>query len=251
MAHILHRSPYVKDHYCKLKHPIYTWNDLHVKVASLSRFPPVTIDIFRHGQSVTNYRRLITGRWDVQLSELGLRQAQKLATSARAEYDVLYTSSLTRSMETLTSMFLKRRAKIGRCCRDDRLDERSLGKLEGKKERYIREFAIGDLTYAPRGGESYLQVTQRVLSFLVDVFEESKKHGKPQTILVSTHMGPLRIIVGILENIPSPVHVLSMRFDNSSIMTFKVNHLEWPAFLRGEEGVDELPSDQSKAHPSV
>ena len=217
--------------FCRKQHPIYDWTELEHKIATLKCFPTVTMDIFRHGQSVTNFRGLVTGSQNVELTDLGVKQAENLALSIKPYYDTIYTSSLKRSVHTLGTVLSKRRVQIGQACCDPRLDERSLGSLEGEKQRHIREFELGELRYAPPGGESYLQVTQRILSFLVDLFLGSKQLGRSLTVLVSTHMGPLRIIIGTLEKIPSAARVLSMNFDNATVMSISTNHLEFPAFF--------------------
>lgn len=115
---------------------------------------------------------------------------------------------------------------------DKRIDERSLGELELAPARPIAEFARGNLSYAPRGGESYESVAQRCLSFLIDLAELSvvAKHGLK--LLVCSHVGPMRIVAGILDGIDDPAEVLRLSFENSAPRRFEIERLDFPKFVR-------------------
>jgi broad specificity phosphatase PhoE len=121
-------------------------------------------------------------------------------------------------------------------CKDGRLDERSLGELEKKPRRFIAAYSQGDLRYAPPGGESYLQLTQRVLSFLLDL---RKTITDESYILVATHVGPMRIIAGVLEEMKKPADVLGLNFTHARPYRFDLSRLKWPQFLNAKEVLDD------------
>ncbi len=126
---------------------------------------------------------------------------------------------------------------VGRLFDDYRLDERSLGELEQTRQRHISAYASGDLTYAPRNGESYEDLTRRCLSFLVDLAVASRQRSRPLKCLVSTHVGPMRIIWGIVHRESDPVQVLSKHFDNTQVERMQMCQLTWPHFLANTIGM--------------
>jgi len=58
--------------------------------------------LIRHGQTIHNTQRLISGRSDIPINEIGHQQAKLMAERVKAEYaiDVLYASPLQRTMQT-------------------------------------------------------------------------------------------------------------------------------------------------------
>lgn len=119
---------------------------------------------------------------------------------------------------------------------DPRLNERALGILEGTTIRRIEAYARGDLAYAPNQGESYLDLAQRLLSFLVDVRVEVQRQSR---VLVATHAGPMRLLVGIFEGFEDARSVLALKFANAETYRCVLKDLRWPAFIRKEVAVHE------------
>lgn len=57
--------------------------------------------LVRHGQSLGNAKRVLLGHTDLDLSELGYRQAEATAEALKDEkIDVVYSSDLKRAMST-------------------------------------------------------------------------------------------------------------------------------------------------------
>lgn len=197
---------------------------------------PVELHIMRHGESAANEGRLITGSMNVPLTKLGRRQARKAGRKLAPEYDVAFSSTLYRAKETL-KLALKMQKLENLCIRESpHLAERQLGELELQPARPIPEYAAGNFSYAPQGGESYLSVTRRALLFLEDVAqwiqsEWSQKHRKINRILVCTHMGPMRVIAGILEEESDPVRILSRSYDPAQLLVFNWDQITYPRFL--------------------
>ena len=94
--------------------------------------------------------------------------------------------------------------KIACVAEDERIAERHLGELERMPIRPRDPRLAVDLALAPTGGESYLALTRRCLSFLLDVRRLAAALGRPLSALVSTHQGPLRVLAGILEETTDP-----------------------------------------------
>lgn len=199
--------------------------------ASLHMPTPVRVDLFRHGETTLNSLNLVSGARDVPLTDRGRMQAQEFgATWLAPAYDAAFCSPLERSRETLRLALGAARTQVGHVFVDRRLAERPLGVLEGQPMTTIAEFARGDLLFAPPGGDSYLRVALRVLAFLVDVADWARSHGAAR-ILLSTHMGPLRILAAIFEDEPSSRAILARRFANGQGLSYAWSQLRLPAFL--------------------
>ena len=88
----------------------------------------------RHGQSDWNLKNLFTGWTDVDLTDLGRKEALDAARSLRDldyEFDIAYTSVLKRAIRTLWIMLDELDEMWIPVVRDWRLNERHYGALQG------------------------------------------------------------------------------------------------------------------------
>ncbi len=95
---------------------------------------PGKLILCRHGQSDWNLKNLFTGWTDVDLTDLGRREAIEAARTLReAEYDfdIAYTSVLKRAIRTLWLMLDELDRMWLPVVRDWRLNERHYGALQG------------------------------------------------------------------------------------------------------------------------
>ena len=105
---------------------------------------PYTLVLLRHGNSDWNQKNLFTGWVDVRLSDQGVEEAKRageLLVDAGIEADVLYTSVLTRAIQTANlALEVADRAWIP-VKRSWRLNERHYGALQGKdKAQTLAEY---------------------------------------------------------------------------------------------------------------
>jgi probable phosphoglycerate mutase len=192
--------------------------------------PPIDLHLVRHGESINNAKNLITGRSDVPLSRRGHLQAFALGLQLSGHYDSAWVSNLRRSRHTfMLATTVRHRDLRSLLIADPRLDERSLGTLEGKPTIRIEAYTNGDLSYAPTHGESYLDLTKRILSFLVDLRQSTLANRR---LVISTHAGPLRIFIAILEDLCDPKAILGMKLHNVQGYRGTLTALHWPLFLR-------------------
>jgi 2,3-bisphosphoglycerate-dependent phosphoglycerate mutase len=194
-----------------------------------------TLILLRHGNSDWNQKNLFTGWVDVRLSEQGVGEARRagelLAESGLAP-DVLYTSVLTRAIQTANlALEVADRLWIP-VKRSWRLNERHYGALQGKdkaqtlaefgQEQFMlwrRSFDVppppladddqwsqhGDPRYAdlpdadlPRT-ESLALVIDRLLPYWRDEIVPDLAAGR--TVLVTAHGNSLRALVKHLDGI--------------------------------------------------
>jgi broad specificity phosphatase PhoE len=211
---------------------ILSWAEIQEQLQKPIVFPkPIDLHLIRHAETETNADKLITGSQDVKLTSKGEEQAISLGEKLEKYYDIAFASELQRSQKTLEIALHEGRVSVDNLLADKRLNERSLGVLEGQRSRWIPEYDAGDLHYAPEEGESYSKVAQRTLSFLLDVadFVVDKDINK---ILICGHMGSLRILVGIIEEQENPVTVLGLSFLNAEVYKLAWNRLRIPKFLQ-------------------
>ncbi len=192
---------------------------------------PIELHLIRHGETEPNRAGLVTGSSDVELSETGREQARRLGEKLASEYSIAVSSTMARAKATVSLALEARGAHAQAMYLDPRLNERALGEAEGRPAVRITEYAIGDLDWAPQGGEPYRDVARRVLWFLLDVaIWASQRHDC--RVLVSAHSGPLRILLGTLDKLDDPRAVLALTFENASITQRTIRDLELPRFLK-------------------
>ena len=95
--------------------------------------------LVRHGQSLWNLEDRFTGWVDVPLTDKGREEARRAGEKLRdIRFDVAYTSVLSRAQETL-EIILEVLAQQPPVIRDQALNERHYGDLQGKDKTQVRE----------------------------------------------------------------------------------------------------------------
>lgn len=155
-----------------------------------------TMIFVRHGQSVSNLEKRFTGQHETLLTELGHLQAEKTAIYLdNFSIDRIYSSDLMRAMQTAEPTARRQALSI---IADQSFREIHAGLWEGMPYEdislaYPRSFEIWktDVGHAhPEGGESVLQLAERVYAGVRRVLAENR--GK--TVAVFTHATPVRMM---------------------------------------------------------
>ncbi len=193
-----------------------------------------TLILLRHGNSEWNQKNLFTGWVDVRLTEQGIGEAKRageLLSAAELLPDVLYTSVLTRAIQTANlALDVADRAWIP-VKRSWRLNERHYGALQGKdKAQTLAEYGaeqfqlwrrsfdvpppplddssefsqMNDPRYVGIDGvvpktECLKDVIDRMLPYWESDIKGDLAAGK--TVLVTAHGNSLRAMVKHLEGI--------------------------------------------------
>lgn len=144
-----------------------------------------TIYLMRHGQTLFNKYERMQGWCDSPLTEKGHAQARVAGEYFKKNgitFDAVYTSTLTRTQETLHSAFgdIDFTPVAG-------LKEWCFGKLEGSHGAYAPKKPFGDF-YIPFGGEGESDVLDR---YSKAVEELANKDG--DTIFILSHGGVMRL----------------------------------------------------------
>lgn len=142
--------------------------------------------IIRHGETAYNKKGIIQGHIDTSLARTGKEQAKKLAEKLiRFNIDVVYCSDLKRCKQTIEP-FLKIKKNI-HIYYTKELRERNFGIFEGKRgekmKEWIKNERNNDYNTKLPGGESFVDVKNRLSKFFKKLFKKEK--GK--NVLLSTH----------------------------------------------------------------
>ena len=185
------------------------------------------IYIFRHGQTYYNKNHIFTGWKDSKLTSQGIKDCEKIAKKLKnKKFQAAFQTHLSRSKGTLKAV-LKYHPECKKIITDDRMIERSYGKLEGKshkdfiekvgndfyrtllhwhkidhlsgkdKAKFVdeagkAEFDLIHRSYSipPPGGESVKMVEKRVLEFIKYLISYMKKNKV--NVAISSHGNSMR-----------------------------------------------------------
>tara|TARA_Y100000310_G_scaffold213997_1_gene214963 strand:- start:266 stop:925 length:660 start_codon:yes stop_codon:yes gene_type:complete len=186
-----------------------------------------SIFLFRHAQTYFNRAHRFTGWKDSKLTPFGITQARKIAKLLKnKKIDVAYHTRLSRSKDTLKAV-LKYHPECKMKIEDDRMIERSYGKLQGMthkgfieqegtdsyktllhwhkidhltgkdRKEFIEkvgeaEFDVVHRSYnhPPKNGESIKMVEKRVNAFIKDLLKKIKKENI--NVAISAHGNSMR-----------------------------------------------------------
>ncbi len=131
----------------------------------------VTIIFESHATSLDNEADLASGIYDVELSDLGRKQAQELGERYKNEnFDAIFCSDLKRSYNTGEIAFNNRELTI---IKDKRLREVDYGELTRQPSGTYIQKVRGDFIDKPfPSGQSYQQTTDLMKLFLLELLEK-------------------------------------------------------------------------------
>ena len=174
-----------------------------------------TIYIVRHGETDNNKKRVLQGRSNLPLNEVGIKQAEKVKeyfAEKDIQFDKVYSSPLIRAIKT--AQIITGSTQVGSDATDnsadavpfvldDHLLEMDYGPYEGcslldPPPEIIEFFSDFVNNPAPEGMENLPDLVARMGRFM----ESLKKEGD-QTILISTHAIAMK---GILEHLTPESH---------------------------------------------
>jgi len=191
--------------------------------------------LVRHGQSIWNQENLFTGWTDVPLSEKGTREAVDAGIAlgkAGFEFDLAYSSVLTRANDTLNYILKELNQLWIPVSKSWRLNERHYGALQGlnktetaekygedkviqwrrsydtlpplldfddeRHPRFERRYQSLDARILP-AGESLALTLERVMPLWEDDISIQLRAGK--TAIIAAHGNSLRALVKYLETL--------------------------------------------------
>ncbi len=167
--------------------------------------------LVRHGQSQWNLENRFTGWTDIPLTDAGRAEAHAAGDTLKPyRFDRAFTSRLWRAQETLQIILAVIEQPDVPVERDQALNERHYGDLQGLNKAETADRLGHELVHAwrrsydiaPPGGESLKGTQARVWPYYRARIEPLVAAG--QTILVVAHANSLRALVVALDGIPAP-----------------------------------------------
>ncbi|MFA1754403.1 histidine phosphatase family protein [Fusobacterium animalis] len=198
----------------------------------------------RHGQTIWNVEKRFQGLSDSPLTELGITQAKLLGEKLKdIKFDKFYSTSLKRAYDTANYIKENRKQKVEIF---DDFVEISMGDMEGIKQEdfkklypeQVKNFFFNQLEYDPSsfGGESFLEVRERVIRGLNKFIELNKNYER---VLVVSHGATLKTLLHYIsgkdistlsdEAIPKNTSYTIVKYENGKfeIIDFSnISHLK-------------------------
>lgn len=163
----------------------------------------------RHGESEGNQAKIVTGRMDVPLTEIGRSQARETGKLLQGfTFDKAYTSGLRRAQDTLNVILNEIKQPKVPVTIASALDERDFGVMTGAPKAALQA-SLGKDHYhsivkgwdAPApNGESLRMVQARALPYFQETILAQARANK--NILVVSHHQTLRALLKHILNIP-------------------------------------------------
>lgn len=173
--------------------------------------------VTRHGATLKNELGLIQGQTECDLSNKGIEEAEKLATTVKnIDIDVVISSPLKRAYET-ARIITEGRLPINT---DDRLIERDWGMCEGAHIEEVDTVKCWNffLNTDDNGIERVQDLLARVSEFLEDV----KVKYKDKNVLVVAHSAVLRAIHYCLHLIPEDGDMSKLEIPNLRLIEYEI-----------------------------
>ncbi|EAC2206882.1 2,3-diphosphoglycerate-dependent phosphoglycerate mutase [Listeria monocytogenes] len=212
--------------------------------------------LIRHGQSEWNKLNLFTGWHDVDLSQEGVVEAMtagKRIKEAGLEFDVAFTSVLTRAIKTLNYVLEESDQMWVPVHKSWRLNERHYGALQGlnkqetaekygadqvqkwrrsydtlpplleendeRQAKNDRRYQLLD-THAIPSGENLKVTLERVIPYWMDTIAPEIKEGR--RVVISAHGNSLRALVKFLEGI-SDDEIMDLEIPTGVPLVYELN----------------------------
>lgn len=159
----------------------------------------MTFYLIRHGRSMSNEKKYVTGTISDKLSEVGISQVvelEKVLNKANISVDYYYVSQWNRAKETANII----NSNIN-WIEDRRIGETDAGDVkEFVLEDFLKkypDFYSDNSNYYPNG-ESHIDLNNRVIDWFNEIINEVDEEDK---IMVTTHSGPISCILQYITSI--------------------------------------------------
>jgi phosphoserine phosphatase len=180
--------------------------------------------IVRHGETAWNAEDRFRGRVNIELSERGLQQVERLADYLGSKkIEAVYCSPLRRAVQTAEA--IARRQKVA-VQPTEKLTDLDFGEWEGVTRQEVKSrygdlyekwLDRPDLAQVP-GGESLEDARKRSLSAVDDIME---KH-KSGSVAIVTHRAVTKVLICALLGLDDS-HFWNIEHDTCGVTTFVHN----------------------------
>ena len=185
--------------------------------------------LVRHGQSEWNAKNLFTGWKDPGLTDQGVSEAKnagKLISEQNIEFDIMYTSMLSRAQKTGDIILGILNHKEIPIIKNEALNERHYGSLAGLNKDDARKKWGEEQVHIwrrsfdipPPDGESLKDTADRVLPYFEA--EIMPKVVSGSSILIAAHGNSLRALIMKLDSI-SPEDIVKLEIPTGAPIRYE------------------------------
>lgn len=147
------------------------------------------IHIIRHGQTDWNVLKKIQGQTDIELNEVGIKQANEARKKFNElDFDLIICSPLTRTKQTAKILNQDKNIKT---IYSESLMERGLGLLEGKPSE-LEVDALYDLNLNTK--DNNVELASDFVKRVYNLLDNVKNNLHNKKVLLVTHGGTARAI---------------------------------------------------------
>jgi isoleucyl-tRNA synthetase len=186
---------------CTKKEFVSSVEDIKKKTGGRNNFLVV-----RHGEADNNVLGIISSdpNRPHHLTEKGRSQVLALAGNLKSKkIDLIYVSPFVRTQETAKILSQVLNIAPENVITDDRIHEVYAGELDGKSDAEYQRFfesRMEKFDKAPKGGENYTDIKNRMTSFIYDI----NSKNKDKNILIVGHNTPIWLMFsGVLGLTPN------------------------------------------------
>lgn len=185
--------------------------------------------ITRHGQSAWNLENRFTGWVDVDITEKGEAEAKAAGEKLKSfHFDCAFTSDLKRAQRTLEIILGETGQQNIPVTRDQALNERHYGDLQGANKAETVEKYGEDQVHiwrrsfdiAPPNGESLKDTADRVIPYFDLQIAPLLREGR--NIIISAHGNSLRALIMHLEKL-TPAQILEVELPTGAPKLYELD----------------------------
>lgn len=173
------------------------------------------IYVTRHGQTDWNVQGKTQGRADIELNEVGIKQAKQTKEELKnVDIDLIICSPLRRAKKTAEIINEGRNIPI---IFDDQIMERDFGEFEGEKIKFDE---FWDYNAHPRYQK--VETIQEIISRISNFLDRIKEEYKDKNILLVTHGGVSIAINCYFKGIPADGKLINYCLHNCEVQEFEI-----------------------------
>lgn len=169
----------------------------------------------RHGQTDWNVQGKTQGRTDIELNEVGIKQAKQTKEELKnVDIDLIICSPLKRAKQTAEIINEGRNIQI---IFDNQIIERNFGEFEGKKIKFDE---FWDYNAHPRYQRA--ETIQEIISRISNFLDKIKEEYKDKNVLLVTHGGVSIAINCYFKGIPEDGKLINYCLHNCEVQEFEI-----------------------------
>lgn len=173
------------------------------------------IYVTRHGQTDWNVQGKTQGRADIELNEVGIKQAKQTKEELKnIDIDLIICSPLKKAKKTAEIINEGRNIQI---IFDNQIIERNFGEFEGKKIKFDE---FWDYNAHPRYQRA--ETIQEIISRISNFLDKIKEEYKDKNVLLVTHGGVSIAINCYFKGIPEDGKLINYCLHNCEVQEFEI-----------------------------